>query len=64
MVSRSFATRYVLIERTQNVHCLRKPCISPAANPADVVTQRQRVTSIADESLGPPVISVKWRKNL
>jgi hypothetical protein len=28
------------------------------------VTQHQKVTSIADESLGPAVIVVKWRKIL
>jgi hypothetical protein len=32
--------------------------------PARRITQRQKVTSIADDSLGPPMIIVKWRKIL
>jgi hypothetical protein len=59
MVSRPFSTRHVLIERAQNVHCLLKPCISPGLSAARRIP---KMTSIADESLGPPVISVRWRK--
>jgi hypothetical protein len=62
MVSRPFSTRHVLIERAQNVHCLLKPCISPGLSAARRITCTPKMTSIADESLGPPVISVRWRK--
>jgi hypothetical protein len=63
MVSRPFATA--------RAHQARAKCSLSAQalyfawpEPARRITQHQKVTSIADESLGPPVTIVKWRKIL
>jgi hypothetical protein len=55
--------RHVLSNRAQNVHRLRKRCISPGLNPADVITQHQKVSSIAHESFDPQVTKREMKKN-
>lgn len=54
MVSRPFATAW-LIKGAQNVHCSAQALYSAWPEPARCISQHPKVTSIADESLGPPV---------